>query len=129
MNKPPDYKHLRVIGCLSFPFQKLNDKFAEKAKRCVLIGYPRGQKGYKLYDLDTHKVVYSRDVRFIENVYPFKLKSAVLPTDIQPHQDIMLVNPALDQSSPVNCSFSNPPHHNNTPISPPNLNIFLFTFH
>ncbi|GJY59368.1 ribonuclease H-like domain-containing protein [Tanacetum coccineum] len=48
------------------------DKFDPKGIRCVLIGYPPGHNGYKLYSLKTHEVLHSRDVIFQENVFPFK---------------------------------------------------------
>ena len=34
--------------------------------------YPQGQKVYKLYDLEKHKIFVSRDVKFIEHILPYK---------------------------------------------------------
>ena len=36
------------------------------------MGYPTGQKAYRLYDLDNHTVFVSRDVHFEEEIFPFK---------------------------------------------------------
>ncbi|GJS34095.1 retrovirus-related pol polyprotein from transposon TNT 1-94 [Tanacetum coccineum] len=71
---PLSYDHLRVIGCLCFATvtKPHKDKFAPRSIKSVLIGYPPGQKGYKLYDLQTQEVFCSRDVSFQENVFPFK---------------------------------------------------------
>jgi len=47
--KSPTYEDLRVIGCLSFAANlKPTDKFESRAKRCILLGYTFGYKGYKL---------------------------------------------------------------------------------
>lgn len=46
MGKVPDYSHLRVIGCLCYPAIKTSDKFAPRAKRCIMLGYPYAKKGY-----------------------------------------------------------------------------------
>ncbi|GKV47966.1 hypothetical protein SLEP1_g54814 [Rubroshorea leprosula] len=45
----------------------------------VLVGYPAGQKGYKVYDLETNKIFTSRDVVFYENQFLFKLHVQKLP--------------------------------------------------
>ena len=37
-----------------------------KSEKCIFIGYKDGLKGYKLWNLVTRKVVYSRDVVFRE---------------------------------------------------------------
>ncbi|XP_076887331.1 uncharacterized protein LOC143537442 [Bidens hawaiensis] len=36
----------------------------------VFLGYPLGKKAYRLYDLDTHKIIISRDVIFFEALFP-----------------------------------------------------------
>ncbi|KAL2928850.1 Retrovirus-related Pol polyprotein from transposon RE1 [Bienertia sinuspersici] len=63
-NDKPKYDHLRVMGCLCYiPNEYKGDKFAAKAKRCILLGYPTGQKAYRLYDLTNKKGCYlSRSV-------------------------------------------------------------------
>jgi len=35
------------------------------------MGYPYGKKGWKVYDLETHEFLVSRDVTFLENQFPF----------------------------------------------------------
>ena len=35
------------------------------------MGYPYGQKGWKIYDLETHEIFVSRDIIFYEDVFPF----------------------------------------------------------
>ncbi|GJV60135.1 ribonuclease H-like domain-containing protein [Tanacetum coccineum] len=37
-----------------------------------MIGYSNSKKGYRLYSLDRHQFIFSRDVKFFESVFPFK---------------------------------------------------------
>lgn len=73
-DEKPDYGILRIFGCLVF-FKNNNtkgDKFEERGKSGVFLGYPPGTKGYKILDLKTRKIVVSRDVHFHEEIFPFK---------------------------------------------------------
>ena len=38
----------------------------------MFVGYPFGKKGWRLFDLDNEQFFVSRDVRFQEDVFPFK---------------------------------------------------------
>lgn len=48
------------------------DKLNARTFKCIFLGYSNSQKGYKLYDLDIHKLIVSRDVTFYEDVFPYK---------------------------------------------------------
>jgi hypothetical protein len=61
------YSHLAYATVVHVPH-----KFAPRAQRCVFLGYPIGQKAYKLYDLTTHKMFTSRDVVFHETIFPYE---------------------------------------------------------
>ena len=69
--REPAYNHLRILGSLCYAHVKTRDKFASRSRRCVFVGYPYGQKGWRLYDLDKCEYFVSRDVVFSENVFPF----------------------------------------------------------
>ncbi|KAJ3688185.1 hypothetical protein LUZ61_017349 [Rhynchospora tenuis] len=50
---------------------RTSDKFESRSRKCVFVGYPFGQKGWRVYDLETNEFVVSRDVIFCENDFPF----------------------------------------------------------
>ncbi|XP_076910204.1 uncharacterized protein LOC143567765 [Bidens hawaiensis] len=67
----PDYANLKVFGCLAYyrSTETRGDKFEERGRPGIFLGYPRGTKGYKIYDVKNGKIIVSRDVRFFENTF------------------------------------------------------------
>jgi hypothetical protein len=66
--KEPSLTHLKVFGCDAYVHvpKENKSKVDKKDEKCIFIGYKYGLKGYKLWNLETKKVVYSRDVVFRE---------------------------------------------------------------
>lgn len=98
-NKSPNYDFLRVFGCLVYASVHESDKFAPRAIRGVLVGYPPGQKGYKILDLQTHHIFVFRHVVFHETSFPYLTK-----TDHSQKSDPHCIMPWLDNlnDGPVN---------------------------
>ncbi|GJY34923.1 retrovirus-related pol polyprotein from transposon TNT 1-94 [Tanacetum coccineum] len=46
-----NYGMLRIFGCVAYSHVK-QGKLESKAVKCILLGYPEGVKGYRLYRLD-----------------------------------------------------------------------------
>lgn len=69
--KSADYEHLKVFGCFGFDAtSKSNDKFDVRGVPCIFLGYPASKKGYKMLNFLTREIFVTRDVRFIESVFP-----------------------------------------------------------
>src|SRR4051812_4242085 len=50
----------------------IKHKFDEHARPEIFVGYPHGQKGYRIYDIPSKTIYVSRDVIFHETVFPFR---------------------------------------------------------
>ncbi|GJX37762.1 ribonuclease H-like domain-containing protein [Tanacetum coccineum] len=75
-SKEPNLSYLTSFECLCFAtVVKGSDKFSVRSEKCVLIGYASGKKAYKLFSLENRSVLYSRDVKFSEIVFPYKMSN------------------------------------------------------
>ncbi|KAI9176776.1 hypothetical protein LWI28_007083 [Acer negundo] len=136
-SKPPSFSHLRVFGCLAYATNvTVSHKFDHRSIPLIFIGYPVGQKAYKLFNLSNKKVFTSRDVKFFENIFPFASAQTVStrpisapfpsPTSFGPipfvaHDFSYPVSPIPHTSSPKHSATTAPiPHH--TLATPPSSN-------
>ncbi|GJV98257.1 hypothetical protein Tco_1553509 [Tanacetum coccineum] len=49
-----------------------HNKLDSRSEKSIIMGYSNYKKGYRLYSLDKHRFIFSRDVKFFESVFPFK---------------------------------------------------------
>ena len=71
---PGSYFNLKIFGCLAYAHVH-NGKLEPRSIKCVFLGYKPGVKGYKLWCLETKKVIISRDVIFNETAMLCDLSS------------------------------------------------------
>jgi len=65
----PDLSHLRRPGCVAYAFipEHLRKKLDPRAQRLFLVGYSEHKLGYLLYNPDTKRCTWCRDVVFDEH--------------------------------------------------------------
>lgn len=71
--KKPNLSNMRIFGSevmAQVPKEK-RQKWDAKSRKFVFVGYCESSKGYRLLDLNTNKIIKSRDVVFLENVQKF----------------------------------------------------------
>lgn len=63
---------MRNFGCLCYAHlsKKPQDKSAPRVKPSIFVGYPGGQKGYNIYDLEDKRIYVSE--QFFKDIYPFE---------------------------------------------------------
>jgi hypothetical protein len=59
--KKPSLTHLKVFGCETYVHvpKENKRKLDKKDEKCIFIGYKDSLKGYKLWNLETKKVMYN----------------------------------------------------------------------
>ena len=78
----------------------MKDKFGPRSRRCIFLGYHVGKKGWKVMDLETKALFVSRDVRFMEDCFPFAEPTVVPQVELAslPFVDLV-VPPFSDRGS------------------------------
>jgi transposase InsO family protein len=97
--KKPSLQHLRVFGCDAYVHvpKENRSKLDKKAEKCIFIGYKDDVKGYKLWNPEKKKIVYSRDVVFRE--VKDVSKQEFLPTQDEPEKIELELDDAKSESS------------------------------
>jgi hypothetical protein len=81
----PDLSHTRIFGCEAYALiPGHRKKFEPRGTRCVFVGYATESKCYRLWSLETNKIIHRRDVRFNETCFPFKTAGSELAPLIPP---------------------------------------------
>ncbi|BBN70319.1 multidrug resistance-associated protein 9 [Prunus dulcis] len=67
--RKPGIAHLKIFGspCHVLIPSALRHKLEENSHKCILVGYGLCEKGYRLFDPSTRKIILSRDVHFDED--------------------------------------------------------------
>jgi hypothetical protein len=67
--RKPSVAHLRTFGCVAHvkAVGPGVGKLSDRSTQMVFIGYESGSKAYRMYNLETRKLVVSRDAIFEED--------------------------------------------------------------
>ena len=97
--RKPDVSHLRIFGSLAYahiPKPVRGGKLEVRAVKCRMLGWWEGEtKGYRLEDMETGKLITSRDVRFIEDDSPGDLVEISTSGTVPTQQDLDSLAPVL----------------------------------
>nr|GMC84661.1 retrovirus-related Pol polyprotein from transposon TNT 1-94 [Ipomoea batatas] len=86
---------------------RIKDKFASRSRKCVFIGYPYGKKGWYLRDLESGERFVSRDVHFLETIFPFSSTEHRMSPMIEDVDDISNSLPETNTENGLGEDFSN----------------------
>lgn len=101
---PPSYAMLKVFGCLCYAHRRHRDKdkFGDRSRKCLFVGYPYGKKAWNVYDLETNEFFTSRDVIFREDVFPGLPRDSPYQSTTEPfYDDPILPTQSLVSSPPL----------------------------
>jgi transposase InsO family protein len=75
LGRKPSIKYFRVFGCKVFvriPRPYWTSKLSERAEQGIFLGYDENRKGSIIWIQDDQRMVFSRDVKFMESEYGWK---------------------------------------------------------
>ena len=91
----PDYLFLKTFGCACWPnLRPYNShKLQPHSLQCVFLGYSLLHRGYKCLHLPTGRFYISRDVVFLETLFPFFQKNSS-PSPVNSGQSTSILGPS-----------------------------------
>lgn len=104
-------KNLRVFGCRAWAHiraQSTTSKLEARANEYVMVGYPEGVKGYKLYDRKTKRFFISRDVIFEEKIFPFKSVTNYIDTNGKQEDELSQIRLTFREPEPKTSEMDDP---------------------
>lgn len=101
----PTVTHLRSFGCKAHMLDKTpnKDKLDPKSIACIFVGYSSSSKAYRLWNPTSRKILSSRDVKFLEDIY--------LGEVVAEENDTVLFEPFFENSE-TNIKIINPEREN-----------------
>lgn len=131
--RKPNISHLRVFGCFAYAHvpTKTRRKLDDKSVKCICMGYCEETKDYRLYNLETKRLIISHDVLFDEKEeWQWNHDVQKQPPSIVVQEDEFFVstNPLSNQntseatSTPSSSATSSPV---SSPIPPPKRTKYL----
>lgn len=120
--KTPHLQHLKTFGCLCYAsnVSPSKTKFDYRAHPSIFIGYPFGQKAYKVFNLVSHSIQITRDIIFYEDIFPYQ---HAMPADVSTGPDSSLFFEADPTDMLNHLPKSNPPVFDTTTDSHVHLDI------
>ena len=98
--RKPDVSHLRIFGSIAYaniPKKLRGRKLGVTSVKCQMLGWwADGTKGYQLEDVETQKLITSRDVVFVEDDQPMDM--AIIEGNGLPDVLPELTSPDLEAS-------------------------------
>ena len=110
--KKPNLEHARPFGCLGYVLihkeRRVGNKFDAVAEPGVFLGFSDNHSAYKMYMLGSRKVKIARDVRFYEEIFPFRNNPSSDLSSMNPYEVPNEVKDRSDEFDPLGLSTSNP---------------------
>ncbi|XP_024177774.1 uncharacterized protein LOC112183641 [Rosa chinensis] len=121
--------HFKIFGCICYahiPAEKTS-KFDEKSQKCIFVGYSTSSKGYRLFNVETKKLIVSRDVVFNDKAswdwnenkvqeLPYATVQQEENIPLEQHEDDVIPQSPTTPANNSNASPSTPEH--SSPESP-----------
>eukprot|EP00253_Pinus_taeda_P004464 PITA_04464 len=120
--RKPKISHLKVFGSIAYvwiPAAK-RSKLDSKSQKLMMTGYSDHHKAYRLIDIATGRLSFSRDVASDEDRGFFQSSPSELCSDDQPHSVLLPVGPPNgrdDAASVFDNTLPELPPENNPPLA------------